>query len=407
MKGVILAAGTGEALKPITDELTKPMIRILDKPLIQYAIERLSINGISNISIVVGDNSDQIRSYFGRGDEFGVDINYITQEKPGIDGAILAVMPHFGNDEKFVLTHCDIIADHNLLTRTLNAADNTGSEMALAVALQSEIQDFGVVNLDSEGLVEEVIPHGEPSGEGNYVVAGTFLLTGKIFDYLSQGIPFNQCFNHFIKEGGEVAGGLWNESWIDVGCPWDLLRANSFLLERMQTTQISAKATIETNVQIKGPVKIDAYAEILNGTVIKGPVFIGKGAFIGNNSLIRDNSAIGEHAKIGMGVEVRSSVIMEEASIARLSYVGSSIVGPKATLHSGAITINQRKPYEEIKMEIQGEEVVVPLKKFGAIVGPRSHIGEHSSLYPGTVVDSDASVSPNVVVGGRIRAEKS
>ncbi|MHA2251140.1 MAG: bifunctional sugar-1-phosphate nucleotidylyltransferase/acetyltransferase [Candidatus Kariarchaeaceae archaeon] len=404
MKGIILAAGHGEALKPITDEVSKPMIKILDKPLIQYAIERFSENGIKDIYIVIKSTSDQIQAYFGRGDKLGVEINYIVQDTDsGIDGAILAIESFIQNDEKFVLTHCDIIADPTLLTRTLNAVDNTGAEMGIAVALQSEIQDFGVVNLDSEGFIERVIPNGEP-GEGNYVVAGTFLLTSKIFDYLSKGIPFNQCFNHFVNDGGEIAGGIWNESWIDVGRPWDILRANTYLLDRMRSTIINADAKIETNVQIIGPVVIESDVEILNGTVIKGPVFIGKGAFIGNNSLIRDYSVIGENAKIGMGVEVRSSLIMHEASIARLSYVGSSIVGPRATFHSGAITINQRRPLKPITTEIQGKQVLVPLEKFGAIVGPRSHVGEHTSLYPGTIVDTNAIIEPNVVIGGRIKA---
>ncbi len=404
MKGVILAAGHGKALKPITDELPKSMIKILDKPLIQYAIERLSVSGINDIYIVVGEFSDQIRSYFGRGENFGVELHFIDQENPGIDGAILSVKSLFQTDEKFVLTHCDIIADQSLLTRTLNAADNTGSEMAIAVALQSEIQDFGVVNLDSRGYIEKVIPDGEP-GDGNYVVAGTFLLTGKIFEYLSQGTPFNQCFNHFIKDGGDVAAGIWNESWIDVGHPWDLLRANAYILSQLTSSEISTKAKIETNVQIKGPVKIAADVEILNGTVIRGPVYIGKGAFIGNNSLIRDNTVIQEYAKIGMGVEIRSSIIMKLASIARLSYIGSSIVGPQATFHSGAITINQMRPHTQIKIKIQGVEMIVPLDKFGAIIGARSHIGEHSSLYPGTIVDTEVIIAPNIAIGGHIKIE--
>ncbi|MHA2403995.1 MAG: sugar phosphate nucleotidyltransferase, partial [Candidatus Kariarchaeaceae archaeon] len=389
MRGVILAGGPGMALRPITDEVPKPMIPILGKPLIQYAIERLSSNGIRDIIVVTDASGERISSYFGDGNVLGVNIQYVQQpqQESGIDGAISALMSTIREEERFILVHCDIIASNNLLTRTLNAAHNTGSEMAIAVALQSEVQDFGVVKLDAEGLVEEVIPLGKPK-EGNYVVAGTFLLTGKIFKYLDDGIPFNQCFNHFIRDGGEVAGGIWNETWIDVGRPWDILRACSFLLDQIKTTEISVKAKIETNVEIKGPVIIEDGVEILNGTVIKGPAFIGKNAFIGNNTLIRENSSIGERAKIGMGVEIRSSVIMKKASIARLSYVGASIVGPAATLHSGAMTIITRTPSAPITIKIQGKPEVVPFKKFGAIIGPHSHISEHSSLLPGTVIDS-------------------
>ncbi|MHA2099065.1 MAG: bifunctional sugar-1-phosphate nucleotidylyltransferase/acetyltransferase, partial [Candidatus Kariarchaeaceae archaeon] len=197
---------------------------------------------------------------------------------------------------------------------------------------------------------------------------------------------------------------VWNETWIDIGRPWDILRATSHLLSSLSYSKISNKVTIEHNVEIKGPVIIEKGAKILNGTVVQGPVYIGKNAFIGNNSLIRDCSVIDSEAKIGMGVEVKNSVIMRGASIARLSYVGSSIIGPRATLHSGAITIITRKPFAPITTLIQGKEVVVPLEKFGAIVGSNSHVGEHSSLFPGTIIDSDAIVPPNTAVGGRIKA---
>jgi UDP-N-acetylglucosamine diphosphorylase/glucosamine-1-phosphate N-acetyltransferase len=405
MKGVILAAGTGEELKPITDNISKPMIPILDKPMIQYAIERLSSNGIKSIMVVIQEGNSEIPDYFNNGEDLGVRITYVTQKQKGIDGAILSLETYFKENEKFVLTHCDIIATPNLLTRTLNAADNLGSDMALAVALESEIQDFGLVTINSEGFVEQVIPKVDDVA-GNYVVAGTFLLTGKIFGYLNQGIPFNECFNKYIEEGGLVATGVWNETWIDIGRPWDIIRATNYLLNKLTHSIISKNVKIERNVEIKGPVLIEEGAEILNGTTIQGPVYIGKNAFIGNNSLIRDCSVVGDNAKIGMGVEVKNSVIMKSASIARLSYVGASIIGPEATLHSGAITIISRKPHAPITTLIQGKEIVVPLEKFGAIVGSNSHVGEHSSLFPGTIIDSNAIVPPNTAVGGRIKADE-
>ncbi|MCE7735862.1 MAG: NTP transferase domain-containing protein [Candidatus Heimdallarchaeota archaeon] len=405
MKGVILAAGHGEELKPLTDNISKPMIPILDKPMIQYAIERFSSNGITDLIIVTKENNTEIQDYFNDGEALSVRITYVSQKSEGIDGAILSVSDYFKETEQFILTHCDIIASSNLLTRTLNAADNLGSDMALAVTLQSELQDFGVVTINTDGFVEEVISE-DGGTAGNYVVAGTFLLTGKIFAYLKQGIAFNECFNSYIKEGGLVATGVWNETWIDIGRPWDILRATSYLLSALSYSRISTKVTIEHNVEIKGPVIIEEGAKILNGTVIQGPVYVGKNAFIGNNSLIRDCSVIDDWAKIGMGVEVKNSVIMKGASIARLSYVGSSIIGPKATLHSGAITIITKKPFGPITTTIQGKEVVVPLDKFGAIVGSNSHVGEHSSLFPGTIIDSNAIVPPNTAVGGQIKANE-
>ncbi|MDH5404160.1 MAG: hypothetical protein OEY49_16805, partial [Candidatus Heimdallarchaeota archaeon] len=225
---------------------------------------------------------------------------------------------------------------------------------------------------------------------------------GSIFNYLNKGIPFNQCFNKIIEDGGRIAGGIWSDMWIDVGRPWDILRATEFILSKLSNSIISNKAKIEPNVEIKGPVIIEEGAELLNGSIIKGPVYIAKNAFIGNNSLIRDNTSIGEGSKVGMGVEIRSSVVMDHASIARLSYLGASIMGPGSVMHSGSITINTPTPKQPITTIIQGKEVIVPIPKFGAVIGAKAHIGVHSSLLPGTIVNNGITIHPHKIIGGLI-----
>lgn len=401
MKAIILAAGEGEALRPITDVISKPMIQILDKPLLQYAIDRLLFNGITEICIVISKNDNEIRSYFADGRNFGASISYAEQDESGISGAVLAAESFVKGEEQFILLHSDIICSPEILSRTLNAIGSSGTDMAIAVTLQLEVLDFGVARISS-GFVESIIDEGD-EGESHYVIAGVFILTNKIFEYLKKGFAFNNALNEFIKDGNKIAAGIWNEIWIDIGRPWDLLRAGKFLLSQLDHARISANAYIEDNVDIKGPVIIEAGAEILNGTIIKGPVYIGKNTFIGNNTLIRDNAIISDTAKIGMGCEIKSSIIMRGASIARLSYIGTSIVGPHSTVHSGAITINLPIPKAPIIMEIQGEQVTVPLPKFGAVIGPRAQVSPNVSLSPGTIIDTDVVIAPNTSISGRIK----
>jgi NDP-sugar pyrophosphorylase family protein len=97
---------------------------------------------------------------------------------------------------------------------------------------------------------------------------------------------------------------------------------------------------------------------------------------------------------------------MQDASIARLSYVGASIVGTHATMHSGAITINTNTPPSPIETEIQGQRIKVPLKKFGAVIGPNSHIGVHSSLRPGTIVHENIIIDPHKIISGNITTDQ-
>lgn len=397
MKGAILAAGSGENLYPYTANVPKAMLSVMGKPLLEYTIDRLKAHKITEITIVVGPFAEQIRSYFKSGDDFGVALHYKTQEQKGIDGAVLALAGDFAGEDLFVLTHTDIIADYGLLTRTLNAVDNLGADMGVAVALQKEIQDFGVVTLNSRGLVKEVYPSGE-AGKGNYVVAGTFVLSGKIFTYLQKGIPFNQCFNAFIKDGGTVAGGIWNDRWVDVGHPWDLLRATDMLLGGITETRIHPSAEIAPTATLSGPIVIEEGVKILNGAVIRGPVHLRKGCMIGNNSLIRDGTVIGEHSIVGMSCEIKHSILDAKATIARLSYIGDSIVGRKAVVHAGCVTVNQHIPTKDIVAKINGTDHIVPLPKFGAIIGPKAYIGPQCTMMPGVLIDEQQIIKPGQIL---------
>jgi len=399
MKGIILAAGQGNDLKPLTNHLPKPMIKILDKPLIQFAVDRLTHCGIQEIIIVIPKDDVLITSYFQQTPQ-NSHIEFVNQSGKGIDGAIKSVSKIFNEDDQFLLTHSDIVTADHITTRTLNAAHNSGADMAIAVSLEREVQDFGMVSIDSDGYVDEILSPNE-TDKSNYIVAGTFLLNGKIFNYLNQGISFNDCFNHFISDGGKIVAGIWNDTWIDVGRPWDVLRASYFMLKKLKVSYISSNVEIGPNVEINGPVIIEDGVKILNGTIINGPVHIGENAFIGNNTLIRDNTSIQDNAKIGMGVEIRSSIIMSNASIARLSYIGASIIADNVTIHSGVITIVNNSPPSEIHASLSdGSSHIVPLNKFGAVIGSNSHIGVHTSLKPGTIINSNSIIEPNQVCNG-------
>ncbi len=397
-----MAAGPGEALLPITSSIPKAMVPILGKPLIEYQIEKLAALKINEIIIVVGPMGNQIRSYLENGSRFGVEINYLEQpkDKNGIDEAIKLLKPLLEHEDLFVLQHTDIISDPSLITRTLNSLDNLGADMAIAVCLQSDIAEFGVVNIDPQGYLEHVYEEGSKV-KGNYVIGGTFVLTPKIFSYLDQGYHFNDAFNQFIKDGGKIACGVWTDSWVDVGQPWDIIKATRLVIEDLTYTRIHPKAKVEGNTQILGPVIIEEGATVSHGSVIKGPAYIGKNVFIGNNVLIRSNAVIDDNCVIGMGSEIKGSVLMKDATVSRLSYIGDSVVCQNASIHAGCVTINKSKN-GSITSVVQNQRVIVPLQKFGAVFGPNSTVWPNVTLMPGTIIEANTEVLPNQVVSGRI-----
>ncbi len=403
MKAVVLAGGSGTELKPLTDEVPKTLIKILGKPILEYSIKRLKNNGITDILIVTPKNQLPFKEYFSDGKRFGVNIVYVAQQLPGIEGAVLA-SKSFVNNENFIMMHGDIICADQIIPRTINAAEASGTNYSIAVTLQSDIRKYGVVSLDGEGFIKSIVKETDHS-KSHYVIAGVFLLHSDIFTILEKSMNFNECFNELIQNGEKISSGIWNEIWIDVGRSWDIMKASRYLLDKLDDTIISSGAYIESNVDIKGPVIIESGVEILNGTIIKGPAYIGNNVFIGNNVLVRDHCEIGDNTKIGFQSEIRSSIIMYDVSIAGQAFIGDSIIGHNATIHSAVIMTNKHLPMKPIYTAIGDfptTEVMVPQAKFGSIIGPRSHIGVRTTLLPGTIIDAGVIITPINAISGHI-----
>ncbi|MCK5587710.1 MAG: NTP transferase domain-containing protein, partial [Candidatus Lokiarchaeota archaeon] len=121
MKALILAAGEGSRLRPLSENRPKPMFNICGKPILEHILELLKKVGIIELVIVVGYQKDSIIDYFGSGFDFEVDIKYIVQEKQiGIEDAILASENELKDEECFLLAHADFFVDVDMVQRTID-----------------------------------------------------------------------------------------------------------------------------------------------------------------------------------------------------------------------------------------------------------------------------------------------
>jgi len=399
MKTVILAGGKGSDLLPLTQTRPKPMIKLLGKPILQYLIEQLKELGLDDILIVLGYKGEQIKEYFKKGAEFGVSINYARQEKEeDIKSALLAAEEYLTNDTEFLLLFSDIVTDKGLVQRTLNAYENTQADMAMALTLQGDTGDFGVVDIDYKGYVKAAGLGKESQSQSNYVDAGCFVLKTSIFEEVKNQPNLPKTINESIKKGEKVAAAIWEKEWIDIGKPWNIIEANRLLLSRIKESRIAKDVTIEANVVLKDVVIIEENTTISSGTVLNGPLYIGSNTYIGNNVLIRDHSSIGENSLVGFGSEIKNSVLFSGSKIYRLCYTGDSVIGQNTIFSTGVMTVNTRTPVQEVTMNINGKEVKTGLKKLGAIIGDNCTIGVNSMIFPGRKIASGIVVSPGTSV---------
>ncbi|MHA1708742.1 MAG: bifunctional sugar-1-phosphate nucleotidylyltransferase/acetyltransferase [Candidatus Baldrarchaeia archaeon] len=406
LKALVLAGGLGQRLRPITNTRPKPMIEIAGRPLLFYLLQTLSALDIRDVYMVIGYKGEQIRDYFKSGESLGLHITYLEQKEPmGIRDAILRGEKFLESDERFIILHADVLLEPELVKRTLQAFDELNADIVLAVTLVGEPHLHTVVSFDENSQVRYVVERPKNGTEpSNYAITGVYVCSSEIFDVLRKSLSFTEALNTLSARGRAFVT-IWEREWVELQYPWDILRANSYVLNRIlrgRGSFISERAEIMNDVKIEGSVWISDNAVIRQGTVIKGPSYIGENSYIGNNSLIREYTSIGENSIIGFGVETKNSVIFDGTKVGRLSFIGDSIIGSNVDIGAGTQTWNTPLRGRTISIEINGERIRVPMEKFGAIIGDNTRIGINVSIMPGIIIGNDSEISAGVIVDRNI-----
>jgi len=392
MKCVILAAGEGKRLRPLTSTKPKSIIPIANKPILQHIIENLRCVNIKDIIIVIGYHSEKIENYFGSGEKYKVNIEYVKQYEQLGTGNALLYTKDFVN-EQFILLHGDIIFHKNILKDLVKAKKPT-----MIVKHVENCKDFGMVIIKNRKVIDIIEKAVTQNG---YINTGIYLLNKKIFDVLEKTE---------ISERGEYElttalkkSTLYCQStkdyWYDIGKHYELLNVNEILMQNLKQ-KIYGK--INKNVTLKGSVEIKKDTQILVGTYIVGPVSIGENCVIGPNAYIRACTTIGDNVHIGNACEIKNSIIMANTKIPHFNYVGDSIIGENCNFGAGSKIANLRFDKKEIYTYIDGKPMYTGRKKFGAVIGDNVQIGINAAINIGSVIGENSYIGYNSVVFGNV-----
>jgi bifunctional UDP-N-acetylglucosamine pyrophosphorylase/glucosamine-1-phosphate N-acetyltransferase len=191
------------------------------------------------------------------------------------------------------------------------------------------------------------------------------------------------------------------KDWIEVGRPWDILVANEKL---MPDVKAHIEGDIEPGATLKGMVSVGRGTVVRTGSYIVGPVVIGEDCDIGPNCYIRPSTCLGKNVRVGNAVEIKNSAIMDGTKIGHLSYVGDSVVGSNCNFGAGTIASNLRHDNANIKSYIKGLPVDSGRRKLGVIMGDNVKTGIHTTIYPGTVIESGHRSMPASELRGMVCA---
>jgi len=401
MKAVVLAAGKGERLRPLTETRPKHLIPLGGRPLLEWTLGGLRDVGVDDVLIVTHYMEEQIKDRFGDGSGLGLDITYVRQEQMLGTADAFRVAESFVDGDEFIGVYGDLFLSSESYRSLIDV--HSEGETTLGVLPVDDPSQVGVVELSGDRIVrivEKPEPGTAPSNLGN---AGLYVFTPEIFGFIAKTdlserneYEITDSLQALMDSGSTVRPAqLPKDGWLDIGLPWNILEANSRALNSMEA---HVDGIVEENVHMEGPVTIAEGARIRSGAYIEGPVYIGPGSDIGPNCYIRPGTSIGESVRVGNACEVKNSVIMDGTHIAHLSYVGDSVIGENCNFGAGTITANIRFDKKNIKVTVKDGRVDSGQRKLGSIVGDDVQTGINVNLPPGVKVGSGAWIAPGLTV---------
>ena len=379
MKAVILAAGEGKRLEPLTNLRPKPMLPLANKPLLDHVMEAVVGAGIEDVILVVGYKRQRIQSYFGDGDDWDIDITYAAQEKQlGTGNALLQTEEFIDSD--FVVLNGDRIVDEAILERVIDERRETGTNQ-MAVTNAEEPELYGVVTLDEDSMVTD-IREKPPKREiaSDLINAGVYAFGPSIFEAIRETttrgeLGLTDVLDQHL-DSLPVAGVPYGRTWLDVSRPWDLTTVNGRLLDvnsinTAPTASVHPTAVVSDHAALGADATVHPNATVLRGTAIGDNVQVGPNATIQNSIVMAD-------ARIQAGAVIRNAVIGENVTI-----------GPNSTIPGGkSDVVLQDRVHEDVT--------------FGGIVGDNATLEGSVTVAPGSFLGNGSTVELDAHVSGRI-----
>jgi len=268
MKGIILAAGSGSRMYPTTQAISKHLISVYDKPAIYYPLSVLMLMDLKEIAIIVNEwDVDNFNRLLGSGKRFGININYLVQDKPrGIPDAFRVAQEFINNESVALILGDNFFYGFKLPSRLRDAAnDLTGA--SVFVTQVKNPSHFGIVNLDEFGKPIMFVEKPEKP-TSNWAVTGLYMFDRNIVDYSAQLIPSQrgeteivEILNKYLQLKNLKSVPLGRgTAWLDTGTPEGLMSCASFVkaIEDRQGLKISCLEEIALQ---RNFINIEEYSE--------------------------------------------------------------------------------------------------------------------------------------------------
>jgi len=326
MKAMILAAGFGTRLKPLTLGLPKPMFPVLNRPLLEHTLNFLSSNGIQDIIVNVHHLPEKIVEHFGDGSDFGVRLQFSREEEILGTAGGLKKAQSFLEEETFLVMNSDVLADIDL-DKVLSFHKEKNSCLTLVVRKDVEPEKYKSIELAGDRRITRFVKasiKNPPATTQRVMFTGIQIMEPEIFSRIPENKFYGTAedvFPPMIDEGLPIYGYLHDKYWIDMGTRETYIQAQADALEG----RLSLKTSPTKNPE---------------GPLVVPPVHIGKDCEISNDAQVGPYAVLGDGCRLRSGAVVENSILWEGATIGSGASVKNSIIGKGVAVENGAQVIN-------------------------------------------------------------------
>jgi glucose-1-phosphate thymidylyltransferase len=335
MKAIVLCAGLGTRLRPLTFSTAKHLVPVANKPVLFFGIESLVAVGAREIGIIVSKESRKIiQNAVDDGARWGAQVTYLEQLEPrGLAHAAQCAESFIGG-EPFVMYLGDNLIPEGL-TGSTELFRRSGANAVVMLKAVDDPSHFGIAETEGDRIVRLVEKPKQP--RSNLAVVGGYCFDHNIFESIRRIKPswrneyeITDAIQDLIDRGLKVVPYVMQSWWKDAGKPHDIIEANRAMLEGVAT---NVQGTVDAESTLDGAVSIGPDTEII-GSHIRGPVIIGMEARI-VNAQIGPFTALGDRVHV-INSRIEDSVVMEDSMIRDLRRpLISSLIGRKVQVTGG------------------------------------------------------------------------
>ncbi|MBI4168602.1 MAG: NDP-sugar synthase [Acidobacteria bacterium] len=323
MRAMILAAGLGERMRPLTEDRAKPSLPLLNRAIIVHALHHLKAHGVTEAVINLHHQPDSIRGIVGDGSRHGIVVRY--SEEPvilGTAGGLKKAEPLLRGAGTFIMVNSDSLSDCDL-GAALWEHRQAGALATLVLAPPRPGADYGIVETAEQYRIARIAgrPPGDPvPGAGRFHFTGVHIFEPEIFDEMpaaGKSDINSDVYPRLIAAGRTINAFVHAGFWRELGTPGLYLEGSLALLREREVPGLARLRAAEG-------IYLDDASPPSNA-VLEPPILIGRGTIIGSRALL-GAVVIGRQAKIGKGASLRSTIVWDGARIGEGTSLSECIV---------------------------------------------------------------------------------